>query len=84
MTARHPVVFLLDVDNTLLDNDRVIVDLKRYLIREVGAGCADHYFEIFEQLRSELAATPTTLVPSSGTGWCIPAIPACSPFRPSW
>lgn len=54
MTARHAVVFLLDVDNTLLDNDRVIVDLKRYLMREVGAGCADHYFEIFDQLRAEL------------------------------
>ena len=31
MTARDPVVFLLDVDNTLLDNDRVAADLKRHL-----------------------------------------------------
>ena len=31
------VVFLLDVDNTLLDNDRVAADLKRFLVREVGA-----------------------------------------------
>lgn len=52
--APSRVVFLLDVDNTLLDNDRVIVDLRRYLMREVGAGRADQYFEIFEQLRSEL------------------------------
>jgi FMN phosphatase YigB (HAD superfamily) len=51
---RSPVVFLLDVDNTLLDNDRVTADLKRYLTREVGAGCTEHYFEIFEQLRAEL------------------------------
>ncbi len=52
--TRSPVVFLLDVDNTLLDNDRVIVDLKRYLTREVGAGRAEQYFEIFEELRAEL------------------------------
>jgi hypothetical protein len=47
-------VVLFDVDNTLLDNDRVIVDLRRYLISEVGAGRADQYFEIFETLRAEL------------------------------
>jgi FMN phosphatase YigB (HAD superfamily) len=48
------VVFLFDVDNTLLDNDRVIADLRRYLTREVGAARADQYFEIFETLRAEL------------------------------
>jgi len=48
------VVFLFDVDNTLLDNDRVIVDLRRYLTKEVGAGRADLYFKIFEDLRAEL------------------------------
>jgi FMN phosphatase YigB (HAD superfamily) len=48
------VVFLFDVDNTLLDNDRVIVDLRRYLAREVGADRADLYFKIFEELRTEL------------------------------
>ena len=48
------VVFLFDVDNTLLDNDRVIADLRRYLMHEVGAECAEHYFKIFEQLREEL------------------------------
>ena len=47
-------VFLFDVDNTLLDNDRVGVDLRRHLTREVGAGCADEYFGIFEALRAEL------------------------------
>jgi FMN phosphatase YigB (HAD superfamily) len=54
MPALPPTVFLFDVDNTLLDNDRVIVDLKRFLMREVGAGRADQYFEIFELLRAEL------------------------------
>ena len=53
-SPRNEIVFLFDVDNTLLDNDRVIADLRRYLTREMGAGCADHYFAIFEQLRTEL------------------------------
>ncbi len=48
------VVFLLDVDNTLLDNDRVTADLKRYLERELGHERQRHYWEIFEQLRAEL------------------------------
>jgi len=47
-------VFLLDVDNTLLDNDRVTADLERHLRREVDAECAVRYFGILEQLRAEL------------------------------
>ncbi len=50
----HPVVFLFDVDNTLLDNDKVISDLRRYLEREVGAERNERYWTIFEQLRAEL------------------------------
>ncbi len=52
--ANPDVVFLFDVDNTLLDNDRVAEDLKRYLTNKVGDPCAQHYWEIFEQLRAEL------------------------------
>ena len=52
--ARPHVVFLFDVDNTLLDNDHVAADLKQYLIREVGHACAEQYWAIFEQLRTEL------------------------------
>jgi FMN phosphatase YigB (HAD superfamily) len=52
--VRHPVVFLLDVDNTLLDNDRVAGDLRRYLTREVGAERQERYWAIFEELRAEL------------------------------
>ncbi len=48
------VVFLLDVDNTLLDNDRVIVDLMRHLEREVGLERQARYWAIFEELRAEL------------------------------
>jgi hypothetical protein len=48
------VVFLFDVDNTLLDNDRVTADLKRHLEREVGREREQLYWTIFEQLRGEL------------------------------
>lgn len=48
------VVFLFDVDNTLLDNDRVAADLQRHLASEIGADGAREYWQIFEQLRTEL------------------------------
>jgi haloacid dehalogenase-like hydrolase len=48
------VVFLLDVDNTLLDNDRIAADLKRYLTRAVGAERQERYWAIYEALRAEL------------------------------
>ena len=47
-------VYLFDVDNTLLDNDRVTRDLKTFLEREVGAERAASYWRIFEDLRSDL------------------------------
>ena len=47
-------VFLLDVDNTLLDNDAVIADLKRHLVDTFGGERARRYWEIFEELRAEL------------------------------
>jgi FMN phosphatase YigB (HAD superfamily) len=48
------VVFLFDVDNTLLENDRVTLDLKRYLEKEVGEARNKRYWSIFEDLRDEL------------------------------
>jgi FMN phosphatase YigB (HAD superfamily) len=54
MTAADDVVFLLDVDNTLLDNDRVQGDLRNHLEREFGAASRDRYWAIFEALRAEL------------------------------
>ncbi len=54
MTARHPVVFLVDVDNTLIDNDHIAADLKRHLEREVGRERQERYWAIFEELRAEL------------------------------
>jgi hypothetical protein len=52
--ARTRVVFFFDVDNTLLDNDRVAADLKNYLTREVGPERQRRYWAIFEALRVEL------------------------------
>ena len=49
-----PIVFLVDVDNTLLDNDRIQDDLKRHLEREFGALCRDRYWAILEALFVEL------------------------------
>lgn len=49
-----PIVFLFDVDNTLLDNDQVIADLSKYLKREVGLKRARCYWTFFERLREEL------------------------------
>ncbi len=49
-----PVVFLLDVDNTLLDNDHVAADLRRHLTQAFGAARQERYWSIFENLRQEL------------------------------
>ena len=49
-----PIVFLVDVDNTLLDNDRIQEDLKRHLEREFGAATRDRYWAILEALFVEL------------------------------
>ena len=48
------VVFLFDVDNTLLDNDHVVADLKRHLTETLGLERQQRYFAIFEALRDEL------------------------------
>jgi len=48
------IVFLIDCDNTLLDNDRVQRDLRDHLEREFGVESRDRYWAIFEELRSEM------------------------------
>jgi FMN phosphatase YigB (HAD superfamily) len=54
MMAPNRIVFLVDVDNTLLDNDGIQADLKRHLEHEFGAACRDRYWAILEQLFAEL------------------------------
>jgi FMN phosphatase YigB (HAD superfamily) len=48
------MVFLVDVDNTLIDNDRIQNDLKLHLEREFGADCRDRYWAILEELFNDL------------------------------
>lgn len=48
------IVFLFDVDNTLLDNDHVTAHLKRHLEQQVGPERQQRYWDLFEQLRTEL------------------------------
>ena len=50
----NQVVFLVDVDNTLLDNDRIQADIRAYLERQYSAGSRDRYWAILEDLFVEL------------------------------
>ncbi len=52
--ATYPMVILLDIDNTLLNNDAVVADLMKHLERDVGTEQQKRYWEFFEQLRAEL------------------------------
>src|SRR6516164_6421743 len=54
MSKPSNIVFLFDVDNTLIDNDRVQADLKERLEKDYGTAARDRYWEILEKLRSEL------------------------------
>jgi len=54
MSTPSPVVFLLDVDNTLIDDDRFLVDLKGFLDRAVGPEHQERYLAIFEELHEEV------------------------------
>ena len=51
---RNAVVTLLDIDNTLLDNDAVTADLRAHLIAQVGRERQARYWELFEELRTQL------------------------------
>ena len=54
MSELASVVFLFDVDNTLLDNDQVHDDLDRHIAEVFGAHAAKTYWAIYEGLRDEL------------------------------
>jgi FMN phosphatase YigB (HAD superfamily) len=54
MSKTPAVLFLFDVDNTLLDNDSVQSDLKEHLANAYGPSARDRYWDILEELRSEL------------------------------
>ena len=48
------MTFLLDVDNTLLDNDRITGDLRQHLERQLGRSRAESYWKCFEKIRDEM------------------------------
>ena len=75
MISSSEVVFLFDVDNTLLDNDRVQDDLKNHLEGEFGAESRDRYWAILEGLRGELRYMDYLLY--SATDWKTCAIRGC-------
>ena len=54
MASSNGIVYLLDVDNTLLDNDRVHDDFATQLTHEFGAAGRDRYWGLYETLRTEL------------------------------
>jgi FMN phosphatase YigB (HAD superfamily) len=54
VSKKSEIVFLFDVDNTLIDNDRVQAHLSEHLEQTYGKATRDRYWEIFEGLRSEL------------------------------
>jgi FMN phosphatase YigB (HAD superfamily) len=52
--ASNRTIYLFDVDNTLVDNDRVQADLAIHLERAIGPERNRHYWELFEELRTQL------------------------------
>jgi FMN phosphatase YigB (HAD superfamily) len=54
MAQMHEIVFLFDVDNTLLDNDRVQDELSEHLAHNYGVATRDRYWEILRALVDEL------------------------------
>lgn len=54
MIRLHPIVFLVDVDNTLIDNDGIQQDLKDHLEQTYGLAARDRYWRILEDLMEEL------------------------------
>ncbi len=54
MAEMNEIVFLLDVDNTLINNDKIAADLRRHLTEAFGAERQERYWVLFEQLRTEL------------------------------
>jgi hypothetical protein len=52
--ASDQTVFLFDVDNTLVDNDRIQADMAVHLERAIGAERNRQYWELFEELRTQL------------------------------
>ncbi len=53
MSGAGETIFLFDVDNTLLDNDRIEADISQHLEARFGKAGCDQYWADFEALRNE-------------------------------
>jgi hypothetical protein len=68
-TMNADIVFLIDVDNTPLDNDRIIADLREHVASEFGAASAERYWSFIEDLRDELGYVALTDVLEPRQRW---------------
>jgi FMN phosphatase YigB (HAD superfamily) len=68
----HPVVFLVDVDNTLLDNDRIRLDIQTHVAERLGAETGDRYWSIQERLFVELGYRD--YLGAVQQAWCEPPV----------
>ena len=66
------LLFLVDVDNTLLDNDRIQSDLREHLLSDCGAECRDRDAAILPRQDQHAPAAAVT------------AVTAVSPARDRW
>jgi hypothetical protein len=71
---KRDLVFLFDVDNTLLDNDRIQRDLYHHLARSYGSRVCERYIAIFEELRKDIGYADYV---------GARALPARAPARPT-
>ena len=69
------IVFLFDVDNTLLDNDAIQVDLRTHLIENFGEAARAALLGDVRRACAENSATPTISARSSATGSRLCTIP---------
>src|SRR5947208_1536558 len=63
MTDEPRLAFLLDVDNTLLDNDAAKEEIDRRLRALLGQGEAERFWALYEEVRSDtgVVSFPLTL-----------------------
>lgn len=83
MTQPNPIVFPVDVDDTLLENDRIQDDIRRHLEREFAPACRGRYWAIQEELFTQLGYR-NYRGPSSAFGSNIPTSPTCCRWPRTW
>jgi len=59
----NPVVFFIDVDNTLINNDQVKIDINKKMLDLLGEDGTSHFWDVYEQVRKDMDGVdiPATL-----------------------